>query len=117
MWEKVFSRDVHAGEVLLFIGIFHYMGIVLITCKKDYWATHEYLPPHKIFLEFGMTRDHFCFLWRHFHMVELDGTEVEEFTEEDEEDVFEWDYARREEGQILTQDEYDDKKRHWFFKV
>ena len=50
-------------------------------------------------------------------MVEADGTEVEEFTEEDEDNIFEWDYVRREDGQNLCQDEYDDKTRHWFFKV
>ena len=48
-----------------------------------------WMPTHPVCQAYGMTRDRFCFLWRHFHLVEQDVTEDENFTEEDEEDVFE----------------------------
>ena len=36
-----------------------------------------WMPTHPVYQAYGMTHDHFCFLWQHFHLVEQDVTEDE----------------------------------------
>ena len=75
-----------------------------------------WMPTHPVCQAFGMTRDRFCFLWRYFHLVEQDVSEDENYTKENEEDIFEWDYVRNEPNS-LGQDEYDEETRHWFYEI
>jgi len=51
-----------------FIALFYCFGIVKLPCKCDYWSTEDYMPMHPIAMEFGMMKDCFAFLWRHFHV-------------------------------------------------
>ena len=110
------AKRVHAGQILHFIGMLQFMGISRLPSKKDYWSTHQWMSSHPVCLSFGMTRDHFCFLWRHFHMVEPYGNEDENFSEDLEGDIFEWDFVKGGDDGI-EQGEYDEKKKHWFYKI
>ena len=77
---------------------------------------HQWVSSHPVCLAFGMTRDRFCFLWRHFHMVEPNGNEDENFSEDLEDDIFEWGFVKGGDNGI-EQGEYDGKKNHWFYKI
>ena len=49
-------------------------------------------------------------------MVEPNGNEDENFSEDLEDDIFEWGFVKGGDNGI-EQGEYDGKKNHWFYKI
>ena len=70
-WQTTSSRKVTASEIMKFIGIIHYMGVVKLPSKRDYWTTNGLMPFYHIINKLQMSRDRLNFLWKHFHMMEL----------------------------------------------
>ena len=59
------------------------MGVVCLPTKRDYWRNDDVWPYHPLMHDLDMTWDRFSFMWRHFHLTDVDmaGVEMEEAEE------------------------------------
>ena len=115
-WQRSSSRKVTASEIMKFLGIIHYMGLVKLPSKRDYWSTNPLMPFHQFINKLQMTRDRFEFIWRHFHMMENNGEIQEDFTMEEEDESYEFEHikVRRNSDRSFVK---DDDPMKWFYKV
>mmetsp|Transcript_17478 Transcript_17478/g.39452 ORF Transcript_17478/g.39452 Transcript_17478/m.39452 type:complete len:139 (-) Transcript_17478:778-1194(-) len=72
------------GCIYHFLALLYYFGIVKLPSKKDYWSTHSWMPIHPIANAFGMSRDQFQFLWRHFHIDDTESGDAEDILDDEE---------------------------------
>ena len=70
--------DIRAGEILTFLGIYYYMGVVRLPARRDYWVVDPKWPKHP--LTGKMTRGRFDYIWRNLHLVAPDDEDVAETT-------------------------------------
>jgi len=126
------TAPISPGDILIFIGLIFYMGIVRLPAKRDYWRTTDLWPSHPA-TKF-MSRDRFLFIFRHLHLVSADpdiadesddgGDREEDSAEEDalqaevrvfhEEDGYDSVSEEEDENMELGYDENNDV---WFRKV
>ena len=111
MWTKKWSSDITHGNLYHFLAIIYYMGICKLPSKTDYWSTHKFMPKHEITTMFGMTRDRFKFIWRHFHVqAETEHYQEDDGTEDEDDDMEElfvdqvFERVQKEEEYLLQDD-------------
>jgi hypothetical protein len=76
-------QPVDSSDVLRFLAIYYYIGIVKLPCKRDYWREPgTFWPTHPTCLT--LTRRRFEYIWRYLHLTEQDVL-IEEDIEVDEE--------------------------------
>lgn len=74
-------QEVSRSEILRFLAIYYYMGIVKLPNKRDYWRNDtSFWPQHSIVQSLSRTR--FEYIWRNIHLVA--STEVDEEADVDE---------------------------------
>ena len=59
-------NEVAEDEILHFIPIYYYSGIVKVPARRDYWKRGATWPTHWIHGVMG--RDRFDYIWRHIHL-------------------------------------------------
>eukprot|EP00957_Ditylum_brightwellii_P196498 14972069-Ditylum_brightwellii.AAC.1 len=69
------------------------MGVVNLPSTGDYWLSHPCMPHHSVMTEHGMSRDHFYFMWWHFHIYDNKEIDVEEEEGDDEESISKEEYT------------------------
>ena len=62
--------DIRAGEILTFLGIYFYMGVVRLPARRDYWVVDPKWPRHPV--SGKMTRGRFDYIWKNLHLVSPD---------------------------------------------
>ena len=70
--------DIRAGEILTFLGIYYYMGVVRLPARRDYWVVDPKWPKHPVTGK--TTRARFDCIWRNLHLVAPDDEDVAETT-------------------------------------
>ena len=112
------------GCIYHFLALLYYFGIVKLPSKSDYWSTHSWMPIHPIATAFGMSRNRFQFLWRHFHIDDTESGDAEDIAgdeEETEEDLVELSLERVQREQEMNEENNIDndkqKKIVWYEKL
>jgi hypothetical protein len=78
-------QAVTKAEILRFLAIYYYMGVVRLPYKRDYWRTGStFWPVHYPCLQ--LTRKRFEYVWRFIHLTEVEGADVEEVSVEADDD-------------------------------
>ena len=64
--------NIGRGDILHFLCICDYFGLVKLSSKTDYWTTKDLdiLPSHPLCTARGMTYRKFNFIWMHFSAVD-----------------------------------------------
>ena len=65
---KSFKRVTNA-EILAFLAMYYYMGLVKCSSRADYWKRDINWPHHPPTDE--ISRNRFDFVWRHIHLEEV----------------------------------------------
>ena len=88
-WKKKnASKEITPSDILHFLAILYYIGIVRLPSKQDYWSKgFHWLPSHPICSVNGMTRERFEFLWRNFHCNHATSDDFEEDGQDELEDI------------------------------
>ena len=80
--------EVDRADILRFLAIYYYMGVVKLPCKRDYWKTDHSFWPFLHSVVVHMKRDRFEYLWKNIHMTEVEGPDlINELIDEDEESL------------------------------
>ena len=116
-------KDVTRAELLRFLGLYYYMGLVKLPNKRDYWKQDDLWPSHHPALT--ITRARFEYVWRNLHLLggvpddqdeELDVDEEEEM---DIEEVVEMEPEDTEEtnpSDELVDDTPEETDTRWYKK-
>jgi hypothetical protein len=68
--------DIDEADILRFLAIYYYMGIVKLPYRRDYWKqADDFWPMHQPCL--CLARNRFDYIWRYLHMTEVEGRDVE----------------------------------------
>jgi Transposase IS4 len=100
-----------AAEILWFLAIYYYMGVVRLPARSDYWrhscSRSRWYPVHTVVTK--MTRYRFEYIWRNLHLSaggEVSAKDAEEededAEEEDEDDLEDEDWEEGKEGTTVT---------------
>lgn len=76
--KKPGAPKIRPSDILHFLTIVMYMGVVRLPAKRDYWSTRKLMPSHEVCTAHGMTRSKFLYLYSNFHLVGPDGGSAEE---------------------------------------
>ncbi|CAJ1938795.1 unnamed protein product [Cylindrotheca closterium] len=62
-------KDVTLEELLRFLAIYYYMGLVVLPSKSDYWRRHKLniWPTHPV--THGISSKRFQYIWRNIHLT------------------------------------------------
>lgn len=86
-------KNIERKDILRFLAIYFYMGLVKLPSKKDYWRAGESAvwPVHPIFAH--MPRVLFEYIWRNVHLTDVEPEEaaVEEAVQDRADDEEEFD--------------------------
>ena len=62
------QADITCADILIFIAIYYYMGLVKLPLKRDYWRVPDgFWPVHPITAH--MKRDRFKCIWHNVHLT------------------------------------------------
>ena len=69
VWKKKnITKEVTLSDILHFLAILFYVGIVQLPSKQDYWSTgFHWMPSHPICSVNEIFCERFGFLWKNFH--------------------------------------------------
>lgn len=83
------APKIQSSDILHFLAIVMYMGIVRLPDKRDYWSTRKLMPSHDVCQAHHMSRTKFLYLYKNFHLIgpEHDEEEEEEGNSGDDYDV------------------------------
>lgn len=80
------EEPVTAQEVLKFLAIYYYMGLVRLPARRDYWRTVDRTwPEHRVPRE--LSRDRYDYIWRYLHLCAEEIQEVDEEEDDDDSDA------------------------------
>ena len=95
--KKTKVRKASHGDILRFIAIIYYMGLVRLPAKEDYFSSNSKIWPLHPAIKLSYTR--FRYMWRYFHMQqeavpdeedgtddEMDDDEIESFSDLEQDD-------------------------------
>eukprot|EP00957_Ditylum_brightwellii_P190414 14494571-Ditylum_brightwellii.AAC.1 len=89
-WKKQkVSAPFTLSYIYHFIAMLYYMGVVNLPSTGDYWSSHPCMPQHSVMTELGMLRNHFYFMWQHFHIYNNKESNVEKEEGDNEENISE----------------------------
>ena len=80
--------NISRGDIVQFLAIIFYMGIVRLPARRDYWKeADDIFAQHPVCVARGMTRDKFDFIWRHFYAVTPSATPDAGTAQDDDDDI------------------------------
>ena len=107
------KKQIEIHEIIYFLVVIMYMGVIRLPNKRAYWSTHHLMPTHPMIITTGLTRHRFEYIWRNFHLTAekeegldpVEEAEAAEVPDGDESEVSEDEYCERDydiQSQSLT---------------
>ena len=103
-----------------YLVILMYMGVVKLPCKDDYWSSEDVMPHHDLCNMWGMNRNRFQFLWRHFHIFSSNQEDDEDEIgggDDDDEVQVEMEARRNRDNDDDVTEATEERKEVWFNKL
>lgn len=79
--KKPGAPKIQPSDVLHFIAIVVYMGIVRLPGKRDYWSHRKLMRSHEVCTLHGVTQTKFLYLCANFHLIGPEGGDAEVATQ------------------------------------
>jgi len=112
-------KQIREDDILYFIAIYFFMGIVQLPSKTDYWRTpDEFWQPQTVCQK--MSRNRFNYVFRYIHLSAADDETVEEdvaIEEEEQDDDDNEKIVEEEEEEMIDEDDEAADLPEWLSKV